>query len=97
MLSYGAVVFERRAAMDPSNLAEHVWWSQHCQSLSLSACIVTLPNRQLVNLMAYGFYHAPRDVSNGGLRGWQWLHVTIAIISFISCGEYTGYQSTSAW
>jgi MFS family permease len=37
----------------------------------------------LISLMAYGFYHVQHD-GGAGLRGWQWLFLTVAILSFIS-------------
>jgi MFS family permease len=41
----------------------------------------------LISLMAYGFYHVDYE-GGAGLRGWQWLFLTVAILSFISSGEY---------
>jgi len=38
----------------------------------------------------YAFYHIPRNEGGAGpyggrgLQGWQWLHVTVALISLIS-------------
>ncbi|XAO24864.1 hypothetical protein I312_103673 [Cryptococcus bacillisporus CA1280] len=32
------------------------------------------------NLLAYGFYH----IKDGALHSWQWLHITIALVSLIS-------------
>lgn len=40
----------------------------------------------LISLMAYGFFHVRYD-GGGGLRGWQWLFLTVAMMSFISSGR----------
>jgi MFS family permease len=42
-----------------------------------------------IALMAYGFYHVKHD-GGAGLRGWQWLFLTVALISFVSSGESSG-------
>lgn len=44
----------------------------------------------VISLLAYGFYHVQYD-GGAGLRGWQWLFTTVAIISFISSGTWTIY------
>jgi MFS family permease len=47
----------------------------------------------LIALMAYGFFHV--EYSGSGLRGWQWLFLTVALISFISSGRLTPFLKRS--
>lgn len=44
----------------------------------------------LISLMAYGYYHVPHD--GPGLKGWQWLFLTVAIISFASSSKSTSAE-----
>lgn len=44
------------------------------QFMGLSQCLIP----------QYAFYH----IQNGKLKSWQWLHITIAIVSFICSGTF---------
>lgn len=38
---------------------------------------------RLTPILQYGFYH----IKDGALHSWQWLHITIALVSLISASE----------